>query len=133
MRFSVSRRRRGLGAKRLGHRGVGEPLVADADEIALLRGEALMLEQGLRDIARLGGEALRAPRLRHPRQGRPTPWRANSGSTNSISISSAPLRLAKPATAPSITASRVNAWAKFAPKACSSSARAPQDSRCSSL
>ena len=56
-------------AERLGHGGVGEPLVAHAHEIALLRGEAQALEQGFRDIARLCGQALRAARLRQPRQG----------------------------------------------------------------
>src|ERR1700722_16720437 len=69
MGLSVPGRGRGLGAKRFGHRGVGEPLVADAHEVALLRSEALALEQRLGDIARLGGEALRAARLREPRQG----------------------------------------------------------------
>ena len=59
----VSGRGRGIGREGLGHGGVGEPLVANADEIALQRREAQALEQGLRDIAGLGGQALRAARL----------------------------------------------------------------------
>ncbi len=43
-------------------------MVADADEIALLRGEALALEEGLRDIARFDGQAFRAARLRELRE-----------------------------------------------------------------
>src|SRR6185437_12400603 len=67
--FSMSRWRRRIGGQCLRHCGVGEPLVADTDEIAQLRREALALEQGLGGIARLRGEALCAARLRQPRQG----------------------------------------------------------------
>src|SRR3984957_591210 len=69
MGLSVPGRRRGLGAERLGHRGVGEPLVAFAHDIALLRGEPLALEQRLGAIACPRGEPLCAARLREPRQG----------------------------------------------------------------
>src|SRR3984957_3148710 len=68
MGLSMPGRRRGVSAERLGHRGIGEPLIAPVHQIALLRGEALALEQGLRDIACLGGEALCAARLREPCQ-----------------------------------------------------------------
>ena len=52
----------------LGHRGVGEPLVADADEVAPLSGKALALEQRPGGIAGVDGQALCAARLREPRQ-----------------------------------------------------------------
>ena len=58
----------GCGAEGLGHGGVGEPLIVLADEVALLRGEALALEQGLGDVARFRGQALRAARLGEPGQ-----------------------------------------------------------------
>src|SRR6202044_4210988 len=60
---SMSGRGRGLRAEGLGHGGVGEPLVALADEVAFLRGEAQAVEQRLGDVARLGGQALGAARL----------------------------------------------------------------------
>ena len=52
----------------LGHRGVGEPLVADADEVAPLSGKALALEQRPGGIAGVDSQALCAARLRELRQ-----------------------------------------------------------------
>src|SRR5208283_1427698 len=43
--------------------GVGEPLIANPYEIALLGDEATPLEQRPRRVARLDGQALRAARL----------------------------------------------------------------------
>src|SRR5208282_3133700 len=65
---SMPGRGRGLRAESLGHGGVGEPLIALADEVALLGGEALALEQRLGDVARFGGQTLRAARLSELRQ-----------------------------------------------------------------
>src|SRR5277367_1292569 len=62
-RSSMSGRGRGIGAEGLGHGCVGEPLVADANEIAFLGREALAFEQRLGDLARLGGQTLGAARL----------------------------------------------------------------------
>src|ERR1700733_8807592 len=68
MGFSMSRWRCRIAGQGLGHGGVGEPLVADAHEIALLSGKALSLEQRPGGIAGVNGQALRAARLRQLRQ-----------------------------------------------------------------
>src|SRR5580704_3419256 len=65
---SMSRWRRRIAGQGLGHGGVGEPLVADADEIAPLSGKALALEQWPGGIAGVDSQALRAARLRQLRQ-----------------------------------------------------------------
>src|SRR5580704_3480103 len=68
MGLSMSERRRGVGVERFRHRGIGEPFLALAHEVALLGNEALALEQRPGDIARLDREALGATRAAKPCQ-----------------------------------------------------------------
>src|ERR1700722_13884655 len=68
MGFSMSRWRCRIAGQGLGHGGVGEPLVADVHEIALLSGKALALEQRPGRIAGVDSQTLRPARLRQLRQ-----------------------------------------------------------------